>query len=447
MALNSVTFVAPSWDNEMYYQCMFNGTLGLRQYSLPTLTATLSTERTNNAEPGWGVARMAPFGGEVNTNTPPSWWPSSNWVRNDINVNALSAAPNGLVVLYSKSAAQGTIPVPEAAEWYVGVLNRSTGATLWESRLPNVGTDIAGEPLFEGLAVDRNGYIIVAQRNGNVLCYGTGAVHVAGRDPLMPSATPANATARGSAWTQPPDGAHNAPLDPRMKPVTPAPENETAYAVVRNRPKGGTLLTCILDDPGLAQSETELAKLAAADLSDMRMLDSGAMVHTLPPTERLDMIRDTVHEARMTWAPSKECLEIAHISASSSGRPAHDVTNAIDRDLRTRWSPAIPGDETLTIDLGTAQTVTSASIVWFGRQESGQPVSIGLSLDGNRYDIVDEGVLSGQGTMVTTRAFLPQDARFVQLTFAAAEGAALPVVQEVGVHGEQARHVLATEGR
>jgi outer membrane protein assembly factor BamB len=90
-----------------------------------------------------------------------------------------------LVAVYAKESNDGdgyartsVTVVPEQVSWYLGAFNRSTNATIWETALPDVGTGLKGEPLWAGLAIDRNGNIVVMQRNGNVLTYGNNPVPV-----------------------------------------------------------------------------------------------------------------------------------------------------------------------------------------------------------------------------------------------------------------------------
>jgi outer membrane protein assembly factor BamB len=426
MALTSVTFVVPAWNNEMYYQCVRNGTSGLRQFSMSAFTAMLTQERSAGGD-SWGIARMDPFGGSIDGTSAPSWWPATNWTRDDINVNAIAAAPNGLVALYAKSSA--TVSIPEAATWYVGVLNKSTGAAVWETALPSVGTNIAGQPVYEGVAVDRNGYIIVTLYNGNVLCYGNGTVSVAQQD-VMPPATVAsvNLAPSATAHTGVSAGATDRSSDqtpPAAEPVVEQPLGQVrVHGVCQMVPASTTVVR-----------EEDYALKAAGDVSDMITMTTGARVHSIPPDVRIQRLKDAGHPADLSWKPQSACLTIASVSASSASSKANSAANTVDRDLRTRWSPATAGEQWLTYDLGTVREVSSASIAWFSTREQVIPFAVMLSVDGKKYHTVDNGTLDGRGARETLRTFLAQDARFVRIALSVSSDKDLPAVQEVGIHG------------
>jgi len=67
-------------------------------------------------------------------------------------------------------------------DWRLRVFDKSSGALLWTS------PQLPGEPLYQGLAVDRNGNILVALVNGDVLCYGVNANQVVA--PVFSPTTP-----------------------------------------------------------------------------------------------------------------------------------------------------------------------------------------------------------------------------------------------------------------
>ena len=112
-------------------------------------------------------------------------FPTPTWTKTGIGANALVLSPSAVVAVYAKGTDDGdgyvrstVTVVPEQTSWYLGAFNRSTNATIWEVALPDVGTGLKGEPVWQGLAIDRNGNIIVMQRNGNVLTYGNNPVKV-----------------------------------------------------------------------------------------------------------------------------------------------------------------------------------------------------------------------------------------------------------------------------
>jgi hypothetical protein len=162
----------------------------------------------------------------------------------------------------------------------------------------------------------------------------------------------------------------------------------------------------------------------------------------MPPEEREQLARERGKPADMNWRPQAECLSVASVSASSASGKANSARNTLDRDLRTRWSPAHAGHEWLVYDLGRAREVSSASIVWFALRDQQTQFSIELSLDGKQYRAVDQGALAGRGTHESLRTFLPQEARFVRISLSAGEAAPAVSVQEVGIHGGAERTSL-----
>jgi outer membrane protein assembly factor BamB len=443
VAFGSVTMVAPAWDAGVIYQCMYSGTLGLRQYALATFTAKVDEVRAADMTDGWGIAGDSAFQGAADRNVAPYWWPAENWVRSDVNVSALAAAPNALVALYSKSATSGRIPVPETVDWYVGVFSKANGTTTWEARLPDVGTNLKGEPLFEGLAIDRNGYIIVMQRNGNVLCYGNGTVSVARRDETMPA--PAASPARLASSSAIPGLGANPSVQPPAQDLSAATPG-ALEAVGRAPNPGPTRASCpvtyVTTD---AVNAPDYARLAAADNSDLVTAASDSRVHSLSPVERIDRAKESERIVDNRWKPQAACLTVMSVTASSASTRANGPANTLDRDLRTRWSPTATGEQWLSYDLGAVREVSSASIVWFSKHTQAIPLTLELSLDGKQYHVAESGALEGRGTNEALRSFVPQQARFVRVSFALKPGSDLPAVQEVGIHGEQAAEQARAE--
>ena len=110
----------------------------------------------------------------------PSWTDSTG-----IGCNAIALSPSALVAVYAKNVDDGdgysrskVTLIPEKTDWYLGAFDRSSGDMFWETKLPDIGNGLKGEPLWQGLAIDRNGNIVVMQRNGNVLVYGENPVAV-----------------------------------------------------------------------------------------------------------------------------------------------------------------------------------------------------------------------------------------------------------------------------
>jgi hypothetical protein len=279
----------------------------------------------------------------------PSWWPASNWNRSDINISAVAIAANALVATYAKTATTvgtfgggQTIAVPEATDWYVGVLRKSDGQTIWETQLPDVGTNLKGEPLFEGLAIDRNGYIIVVQRNGNVLCYGGGVVSVAQRETMEPHYVASVNPAPGPAVAGPgPTASASASPQSRAQPATAmGPTVEQAAPAPVARGSRVVLPTPSRDDGSDNSAQADI------DTSDMVAMPGG---HRVPRSSQGEWIQRTMETMRapadMAWKCATPCLTIASVTASSTSGKSNSARNTFDKDLRTRWSPKGSGEQ------------------------------------------------------------------------------------------------------
>ncbi len=87
------------------------------------------------------------------------------WSREDIDCNALALTPDRVIATYRT----------EESDWKVGILDRETGATVHETTLPS-------ESLHQGIAITRNGAVVVALRDGTINIYGPEETGVAQTD-------------------------------------------------------------------------------------------------------------------------------------------------------------------------------------------------------------------------------------------------------------------------
>jgi hypothetical protein len=166
---------------------------------------------------------------------------------------------------------------------------------------------------------------------------------------------------------------------------------------------------------------------AARDRSDM-VETNGVLTHTLPPAERAQVSAYRPRDTR--WSPERECLAVKAVSASSSARSCRPSAT-IDRDLTSRWSPSGSGRQSITYDLSATQEVSAVSVVWYAAKAGRTAFAIETSTDGKQFAKVDEGLLTGRGTITTLRTFVTQEARYVRVVLDA------PVsVYEVGTHGK-----------
>jgi hypothetical protein len=329
--------------------------------------------------------------------------------------------------------------VSEKLTWYVGLLNRTTGATIWEATLPDIPGGLKGEPLFGGLAIDRNGNIIVTQRNGIVLCYGNGpVVSVVRPDELAQSiessgrTPPAGTTARAQSVS-----ARAASPTSSRGPSTIEPPCGSAGEAGRPSAAAEAYAACPV--AALASGQTnDLAhqEAAARDTLDMITLGNGSRIHTLSPDNRAAAAALRPRDG--CWHPDRECLPIASVKATSfasSMRPS----NTVDRNLTTRWASSAEGPQSVTYDLGSVRDISAVSVVWYATKTGGAAFTIEVSTDGRRFGKVDEGSFAGRGTNAMLRAFVTSGARFVRITL---DGAGVSLY-EVGVHGEGERQAEA----
>ena len=140
----------------------------------------------------------------------------------------------------------------------------------------------------------------------------------------------------------------------------------------------------------------------------------------------------------MRWDPDAPCLSVSSVSASSDSGKANGAKNTLDRDMRTRWSPAKAGAQWLLYDLGSAKTVSGASVVWYALMPTTAAFTIEVSTDGKSFTKVDDGTFGGRGTNTTLRTFLAMQGRYVRVGINAPSIAACPGIYEVGIHGEGA---------
>jgi outer membrane protein assembly factor BamB len=418
--INQATSVTPAWDSQDFFHIMA-GTRRLEGYQISSLSTALNARMALPAtEYTWGTnyGTAADYGnGTFDLNSTLSWQPTPLFSNKTLYFNAVVLASNALVATYAK-ADPG---VPETVAWYVGALSRTTGATLWEIALPDVGSGLKGQPLAQGLAIDRVGNVIVTLYNGNVLCYGTGAaVSVAQRDQGVPEAsvTPVANTPVVSAWMAA-EALAPAALPSRPADRLPGTSSQSQASTDAAGSVVGLVGTMVAVTPPYE---------ALKDSSDMADVN-GVLMHTVSPRERGP---NAAYKARsMRWEPGRACLTVAAVSASSSARGCGPGAT-IDRDLTSRWSPAGNGSQSVTYDLGTAQEVSAVSVVWYATKTSRAALAIETSTDGQHFGTVDEGALNGRGTNTALRSFLPGVARFVRVTLDA------PVsVYEVGIHGPE----------
>lgn len=126
-----------------------------------------------------------------------------------------------------------------------------------------------------------------------------------------------------------------------------------------------------------------------------------------------------------------QSLEVAAVTASSAdGRNL--AANTLDRDMRSRWSPSGDSRQWIQYDLGSKQTVGSATLVWYGASRGVRQCAVEVSSDGESFTRVHEGALRGRGASTQICDFAPVTARFVR--FVVTGSASQVSVYEAALH-------------
>jgi outer membrane protein assembly factor BamB len=388
--------LTPVWDNDLM---------------------VLATDRISSVC-GWDATAAATFLTQQRTANTGAQVVSTGWTPRwgalTILVNAMAIAQNAVVIAYrdnDNAIWDGWKDKLLASTWKIGLFNKQTGALLWSEALPV-------EPLRNGLCIDHSGNILVALRDGRVVCYGSGTVGIATEQwtaPASPTAVgpvlPA-ATARQSSVS---------PVSPNL------PESLPNDQVRRLEPRRTV--------ESAASPHKELIADASADPRDSCQIAAHSASSTMSDAGTGSSPMSEPRSIR--WIADRPCLAVASVrSSSSSGINKAGCT--VDRDLTTRWAPARAGAEWLLYDLGSKRDVSAVTVVWFSRTLQPVDLTITLSADGRTFWEADRGALCGKGTNSTLRSFSPQPARFVRIALKGGSSAVLPSVYEVGIHGSSA---------
>lgn len=391
--------VTPAWDNDLMVLATDRVT-GVCGWDAASADTFLTQNRIANESTNYGALASR----VVNTEWTPRWGPL------DIRVSAFAVAANAVIVAYHDNNNANWGDWKEkllATTWKVGLFDKASGALLWSDTLPV-------EPLRNGLCVDRSGNILVALRDGRMVCFGGGPVHVAGT-PGQSLVEPRESTpATVSPWARTTGPASSLPADARRR--VGAGSGQPSRSVAAGAPVDTRPLWQVASDPAVVPGSVVLGSASADSAID--------------PSEHGG-------EHDMAWHPERPTVPVAHAYASSSAA-LHGPENAIDRDLRTRWSPVQPGADTLTLDLGSATTVSAVSLVWYARNNHRVPLTVLVSPDGERFVEIDNGHLRGAGTNTTLRSFLPERARFVRVAVGSDDPVTACHIFEVAVHEEPA---------
>ncbi|NOU35982.1 MAG: PQQ-binding-like beta-propeller repeat protein [Kiritimatiellaceae bacterium] len=154
--------VAPAFDKDLMVMPLFYRQK-LCGWNAPEVAKSLTEiyqENRGKKFPNYSAERVSSKGEYSANGSKIPVLPYNRFGPLELNVNAVALASDMVIVTHGKTLGKGDNP----SKWFVSGLDRTTGKTLFETELPS-------EPLFGGLAISRNKTIIVALRNGGLLCF------------------------------------------------------------------------------------------------------------------------------------------------------------------------------------------------------------------------------------------------------------------------------------
>ena len=130
---------------------------------------------------------------------------------------------------------------------------------------------------------------------------------------------------------------------------------------------------------------------------------------TVSGTPRIESSGKTV----LTAAESVNLAVNASATASSVETGGREAVFAVDGDIGTRWSSVYRNEQSLTLDLGTSQTVGTVRIFW--ETAAGKDYDILLSADGENWKNIASVTGNGTANKWLTYSFEPQEARYIRM--------------------------------
>ncbi|MBD3242397.1 MAG: PQQ-binding-like beta-propeller repeat protein [Chitinivibrionales bacterium] len=431
------SIVTPAWDSNQFFVCLA-GNWYLESWStsgfiqrIDSLQAAHDVVANPSDWPWWKQLVVTPdWCPGWNLSQMPASLPMSQWRQlaesgNRYDLNAIALAANALVVAQTEPhGVSGDANKPQNWTWQLVYLNRTDGSIEWQATLP-------GEPAWQGLTIASNGDVLVTLTSGDILCYGDGPVSVTGgeiamADVLLPEPA-AHVSTRG--W-EPPTGditaqRTSAPVSHATAAGPRSDQPSAPIAGVAYKSSAGAIIAPRRQDTAEpTRTNDELASHGA----------TAACVAEGNEISPYDRGMPEPYEPRsMRWQPDRPSLEIRGVQASSSDGP-NAAAHTLDGDLRSWWAADDGGTQWLVYDLGTTREVTGATCVWYGRESDEASAEVSLSVDGETFEPADTWVVSGSGTNVTMRTFLPQQARYVRLSLTPSIDGAMPCLYEMALH-------------
>jgi len=143
----------PAWDEDLFV-CLADRYYQLMCWDTADLETALNTISKGLHE--YLKRGKKYFGSETTGRFRSIAMKAAKWKLEGVRVLGIAIADNAVLAICETK---------EKNQWELRALSREDGKVLWQQ-------DLAGEPVMGGLCIDRNGNVIIAMRNGRVICLG-----------------------------------------------------------------------------------------------------------------------------------------------------------------------------------------------------------------------------------------------------------------------------------
>lgn len=399
---NSTT--APAWDGQDFFVWLQDGGWGtgwVEKWSTSAYIQKVDQTRSANS----GRADVA-LDGYPNPASQPGATPlNAGWIRPYDEIRGMALAANAICLVGLQDGQRDN----PSGQQYLGVYPRGGTTATYKVALP-------GKAVSSGIALSRDGDVIVTLQNGTVLCFGATPLSLASRDIAKPTQTEGSSTQSFAHAT-----ANSAPAATADRPVTRLPPSEPSGDLSTAAP-GMTVE--IVGLPGTSTRPVLTNAQPAFACTTSQAIASGRSV-ALPQFS----------PARRTTPAIQSGLSVVAAHASSTSR-VNVAGNAVDRDPASRWTPGGTGSQWIAIDLGTVQQVCGISAQWYAQRMVRQPVRVLIAQADEPLVEVHADIIKGRGSEVTNFSFPSRPARHVRLEFDIPDGQAIPHLYELALYGD-----------
>lgn len=404
--LNSTT--APAWDATDMFVWLQDGGWGTAWTEKWSTAAYIKkVDDTRAANSGAKDVQLDGFPNAASQPAPTALC-SDGWLRSKDEVYGIALGANAVCL----AAQEGERWVSNGKR-FLAIMRRTAADSLYKYTLP-------ARPVQSGVAINRNGEVIVTLQSGQVVCYGSSPVSVAQpREAEMalpaftgtlsvPSRTTSFAIAQAPA-------------------VTPASVPAVAHRGETSGEATHASVEMAADDPSTNGTTSGCKPQKAEPAMSCNAVAAAAQGRLIPVAPRSA-------DERVTLAPAIPAgLTITTVTASSS-KGANLPSNTIDRRATTRWSPGKGGNQWITFDLGSSLVAGGFSFQWYSRNASVQRYVVEVSSDGVSYAQIGTGALARKGSGVSHAAIGQREVRFIRVTFPDANVRNALSVYEAGVY-------------